>query len=145
MVTKDELMKWMKTYKKEHCKSISTMKKDELYKEAVSHGFLHEKHGLKKKTKTPTKPETETKTDINSAFPKTKTQAKPSPVITNKITKEQIDTMAKEIEKIREKAGRIAEREGKMTKEVKKLLESVNKKTKERMDLRRAYTLQQKA
>jgi hypothetical protein len=53
MPTKAELMTFMKKYKKENCKSISTMSKAELEKEAISNGFLHEKHGLKKKTKTP--------------------------------------------------------------------------------------------
>jgi hypothetical protein len=94
MVTKDELMKWLKTYKKEHCKSISTMKKDDLYTEAKKHGFLHEKHGLKKKNKTPT----ETKTDINSAFPKEKTQKVKDPVLV-KATKKEIFQKLKELEK----------------------------------------------
>ena len=53
MTTKVELMTFMKKYKKENCKAISKLSKDELYKEAVSNGFLHEKHGIKKKTKTP--------------------------------------------------------------------------------------------
>jgi hypothetical protein len=94
MPTKKELHEWLKTYKKEHCKSISTMKKDDLYTEAKKHGFLHEKHGLKKKTKTPT----ETKTDITSAFPKEKTQKVKDPVLV-RAKKKEIFQKLKELDK----------------------------------------------
>lgn len=50
MPTKQELMDWMRKYKKEHCKAISKMKKDELYAEAKRHGYLHQKYGIEKKT-----------------------------------------------------------------------------------------------
>ena len=52
--TKAELMAYMRTYKKEHCKAISRMKKEELEKLAISHGFLHSRHGIEKKTPTRT-------------------------------------------------------------------------------------------
>ena len=67
---------------------------------------------------------------IRQAFPKSKTTAvsKEAPKVSNKkVSKAQIDKMAKDMEDLREKAGRIAEREGRMTKEVTKLLEKVTK------------------
>lgn len=94
MPTKVELRIWMKKYKAEHCKAISTMKKDELYEEAKKHGFLHEKFGIKKKTKTTP----EAKTDISSAFPKTKTQKVKDPVSV-RATKKEIFQKIRELEK----------------------------------------------
>lgn len=48
-----------------------------------------------------------------------------------------IDGLQKEIDNLREKAGRIAEREGRITSEVKKMLETIDLKTRQRLQLRR--------
>jgi pyruvate/2-oxoacid:ferredoxin oxidoreductase beta subunit len=48
-----------------------------------------------------------------------------------------IDGLQKEIDNLREKAGRIAEREGRITSEVKKMLETIDLKTRERLQLRK--------
>jgi DNA phosphorothioation-dependent restriction protein DptG len=85
---------------------------------------------------------------ILQAFTKIKTTAvsKQAPKVSNKkVSKAQLDTMAKDIEDLREKAGRIAEREGRMTKEVTKMLEKIKTMTKERLDLRRLFKEQQKS
>jgi len=54
MPTKQELMLWLKTYKKENCVPISKMNKNELYEEAKKHGYLQQKYGIKKKTENKT-------------------------------------------------------------------------------------------
>ncbi len=90
MPTKKELMDWMKTYKKEHCKAISTMKKDELYAEAKKHGYLHEKHGLKKKTEGKS-----AHIPVNSQEPK-----KTKKTGTNKMTRKEIFQKIRELDKI---------------------------------------------
>ena len=84
---------------------------------------------------------------IRQAFPKSKTKIAPAPVseVSNKkVSKAQIDKMAKDIEDLREKAGKIAERKGRVTKEVSKMLEQITTLEKERLDLRRLFKQQQK-
>ena len=104
MPTKDELMKWMKTYKKEHCKAISTMKKDELFAEAKRHGYLHEKFGIKKKSESKKAESKKTPVNIRDAFPagkkKTKTAPAPAPVPkTSGMTKKEIFAKIRELNK----------------------------------------------
>ena len=53
------------------------------------------------------------------------------------VTKDKIKELEKEIEKLREKAGRIAEKEGKMTKEVKNILELVTNKVREMIAMKK--------
>ena len=67
--TKAELMAYMRTYKKEHCKAISKMKKEELEKLAISHGFLHARHGIERKTPTTTATTTTPTTEAKRAPP----------------------------------------------------------------------------
>lgn len=85
---------------------------------------------------------------IRSRFPKKEAKKeepkKEAKKDTGKVTKEQLDKMAKEIEALREKAGRIAEREGKVTSEVSKLMEKKDQLTKQRLMLLREYKQQQK-
>jgi|LakMenEpi03Aug12_release.lakeMendotaPanAssembly.Ray.scaffolds.fasta_scaffold585753_1 hypothetical protein len=53
------------------------------------------------------------------------------------VTKNKVEELQKEIEKLREKAGKIAEKEGKMTKEVKNILETVTKKVREMIEMKK--------
>ena len=88
---------------------------------------------------------------IRQAFPKRKTTAvskeapKEAPKVSNKkVSKTEIDKIAKDIEDLREKAGKIAEMKGRVTKEVSKMLEQIKTLEKERLDLRRLFKQQQK-
>jgi hypothetical protein len=84
---------------------------------------------------------------IRQAFPKSKTTAvsKEAPKVSNKkVSKAQIDKMAKEIEDLREKAGKIAETKGRVTKEVSKMLEKVTTMTREKIRLVKLFKQQQK-
>ena len=51
--SKKELMDYMRKYKKEHCKGIVTMKKDELLKYATSKGFSKNKSSTHSSTPAP--------------------------------------------------------------------------------------------
>jgi hypothetical protein len=104
MPTKTELMDWMKKYKKENCKSISTMKKDELFEEAKRHGYLQEKFGIKKKSESKKPKSKKASVNIRDAFPaekkKTKTAPSPAPVPkTSGMTKKEIFAKIKELNK----------------------------------------------
>jgi hypothetical protein len=67
----------------------------------------------------------------------TKPVVKPVVKSTKGVTQKDIDDMQKDIEALREKAGRIAEREGRISTDVKKLLETIDLKTRQRLQLRR--------
>jgi seryl-tRNA synthetase len=60
------------------------------------------------------------------------------------VTKNKVEELQKEIEKLREKAGRIAEKEGKMTKEVKNILETVTKKVREMIEMKKVLREKEK-
>ena len=73
--------------------------------------------------------------------PVKKESVKKEPVLKVKkpkgVTKNKVEELQKEIEKLREKAGKIAEKEGKMTKEVKNILETVTKKVREMIEMKK--------
>jgi hypothetical protein len=60
------------------------------------------------------------------------------------VTKNKVEELQKEIEKLREKAGRIAEKEGRMTKEVKNILETVTKKVREMIEMKKVLREKEK-
>jgi hypothetical protein len=97
-------MDWMKKYKKENCKSISTMKKDELFAEAKRHGYLQEKFGIKKKSESKKPESKKASVNIRDAFPagKKKTKIAPAPAPTPKtsgMTKKKIFAKIRELNK----------------------------------------------
>ena len=96
MPTKPELMTFMKKYKAENCKPISTLNKDELYTEAKKHGFLHEKHGLKKKTKSSAAPAPAAAPAAPAAA---KPAAKPAAPKASGMTRKEIFQKIKDLEK----------------------------------------------
>ena len=111
MPTKQELMLWLKTYKKENCVPISKMNKNELYEEAKKHGYLQQKYGIKKKTKnkttlvsaSPNGVRQATVTSIRDAFPENKTEPKTAPKTPapkTQMMRKEIYKKIKELEKV---------------------------------------------
>jgi len=120
---------WSKANNKSYACSISEVACKEAYQ--------------KKKTRTNLE-KAKKPSSIRQAFPKQKTPKESSPNITGTVSKTKIDKMQKDIEELREKAGRIAEDKGRVTQEVTKLMEKIKKLTMERLQLVKEYKKQQK-
>jgi len=60
---KTELMEYMRSYKKKHCRAISKMNKAELQELALASGFLQARHGVKQAKVSRQKSTTETKAE----------------------------------------------------------------------------------
>jgi len=150
MPTKDELMKWMKTYKKENCKAISTMNKNQLYTEAKKHGFLYEKFGIKNKTKAPMSPKASSSVNINDFFPTTASApapkaSAPAPKASAKVTKEQLDKLQKEIDNLLKSSEAVSKDKKNISANTKKNIIKVKSLRDERLALLKEYKKQQKA